>query len=396
MRRLFITAIALALSTIYSQAQTVNFKDTEPFYLNNACRTNIVVPGIDGLNCYKADLHVHTMFSDGEVSPAERVKEAWIDGLDIMAITDHIETRRQERAMLKFLKGYSPDKKGFEPINTRCSRGVPADERGIVSDLNFSVELALKAAESYPALTIIKGAEISREPVKIGHYCALFTTDNNTIYSTDDAQTIRNARKQGALITHNHPGWERKSTDYTEFEKGVYAEGLIDGIEVTNGRSFYPKMVHRALDKKLYMVSATDIHTTTACIYGKQNFYRDMTLIFAKDKSEESLREALLSRRTLGYCGGNIIGEISLLKKFFNASISAKYVQTTKKGILVALTNHTSFDYTLSYNGRTIRVPALSQANLTVKDGGTVALTVENMIHVDYQHPTFEVAIAGK
>ena len=332
------------------------------------------------------------MFSDGDVTPAERVKEAWIDGLDIMAITDHIETRRQEREMLKFLKGYSPEKKGFEPINVRCSRGVHADERGIVSDLNLSTELARAAVKSYPGLTIIKGTEISREPVHIGHYCALFTTDNNALYSTDDAQTIRNARAQGAIITHNHPGWERTSTDYTEFEKGIYAEGLIDGIEVSNGSSFYPEIVRRAIDKKLYMVSATDIHATTASIYGKANFYRNMTLIFAKNTSEEEIRKALLSQRTLGYSAGYIIGEKSLLTDFFRASVTAKRVADSSKGAIVEVANHTSFPYTLRYGRRILQLDAMSKISLTVKSA-ELSFIVENMIHVDYQHPTITLTI---
>ena len=365
---------------------------SKELYAEECQRINFVLPQIDGLNCYTADLHVHSFFSDGEVSPAERVKEAWSDGLDIMALTDHIETRRQERDMLKFLKGYSPDKKGFEPINVRCSRGVHADERGIVSDLNLSGELARKAAKDYPELTLIKGTEISREPVHIGHYCALFTKDNNTIYSTDDAQTIRNARAQGAIITHNHPGWERTSTDYTEFEKKIYAEGLIDGIEVANGNDFYPEVVARAVEKKLYMVSATDIHATTASIYGNRKFYRDMTLIFAKDKSEQSLRKALLSQKTLGYCGGYIIGEESLLKKFFAASVTGTYASESKKGVKVVLTNHTSFDYTLSYNGHKIVVPALGSVSVTLDDKKAI-FTVENMIHVNNQHPVVEVEL---
>ena len=252
--------------------------------------------------------------------------------------------------------------------------------------------MARKTAESYPELTIIKGCEISREPVHIGHYCALFTKDNNAIYSRDDEQVIRNARAQGAIITHNHPGWERTTCDMSEFHKKVYAEGLIDGVEVTNGASFYPEMVARAIERKLYMVSATDIHAATANVYGKHNFYRDMTLIFAKDKSEKSLRKALLSQKTLGYCGGNIIGEESLLAKFFQASVTAKYITTTKKGVQIALTNNTSFDYTLSYNGAKVALPAFRTVKTYVKEGN-VAFCVENMIHVDYQHPTIELKL---
>ena len=381
MKKFLILAIALFAGVSICYAQ---YNDTEYLYEKSQTRKNLVLPALDGLNCYTADLHVHTFYSDGEVSPAERVLEAWSEGLDIIAITDHIETRRQERSMLKFLKGYSPDKKGFEPINTRCSRGVPADERGIVSDLNLSVKLAVKATKKYPEVTIIKGAEISREPVNIGHYCALFTKDNNTIYSTDDAQTIRNARAQGALITHNHPGWERTSTDYTEFEKKIYAEGLIDGIEVANGAWFYPKVVQRAIDKKLYMVSATDIHNTSASRYGDKPFFRNMTLIFAKDKSEKSLRKALLSQKTLSYCGGNIIGEKSMLEKFFKASVLATYVCQNKKNHTIRLTNNTSFDYTVVYDGRPIHLGAFQSADCNLKDLNQ-EFEVKNMIHTDYQ-----------
>lgn len=392
MKKYFFTIIALLACVGICNAQTANYNDTEYLYSKSPVRTQIVLPKINGLNCYTADLHAHTIFSDGHLSPEERVKEAWIDGLDILAITDHIETRRQERNMLKFLKGYSPDKKGFEPINVRCSRGVPADERGIVSDLNLSVKLALKAALAYPELTIIKGVEISREPEHIGHYCALFTKDNNVLYSQDDAQTIRNARAQGAIITHNHPGWERTSTDMTEFEKKIYAEGLIDGVEVTNGCWFYPKMVRRAIDEKLYMVSATDIHSSTTPMFKELGFYRDMTLIFAKDKSEKELRKALLAQQTLGYCGGNIIGEESLLKKCFQASITAEYVDTSKKGVTVALCNTTSFDYTIIYDGKPFTLPAFKRVSMLLKEEKAV-FTVQNMIHVDYQHPTIELKI---
>lgn len=365
---------------------------SKKMYSNVPARTNFILPTVDGLNCYTADLHVHTFFSDGELSPAERVREAWIDGLDILAITDHIETRRQERTWLKFLKGYSPKQKGFEPINTRCSRGVPADKRGIVSDLNLSVELARKAAKGYPEVTIIKGTEISREPEHIGHYCALFTKDNNTIYSTDDAQTIRNARAQGAIITHNHPGWERLSTDYTEFEKKIYAEGLIDGIEISNGKDFYPEIVRRAVEKKLYMVSATDIHNSTASIFGKQNFYRDMTLIFATDKSEAALRKAFGEQKTLGYCGGYIIGEESLLKKFFLASVTAKQIGEESKPAKIVITNHTSFNYVLKHNGRIWQLPALQSISIPLF-GKEPIFSVENTYHVDEKHLVVELPI---
>ena len=387
-----IISLCLIVSLGIANAQTKSYKFTEQLYNYTPSRVEFTLPQVDGLNCYTADLHAHTIYSDGDLTPEERVKEAWADGLDILAITDHIESRRQERNLLKFLKGYSPDKKGFEPINVRVSRGVHADERGIVSDLNFSTELARETVKNYPELTIIKGVELSREPVHKGHFCALFTKDNNIIYSRDDEQAIRNARAQGALITHNHPGWERTTCDFSEFQKKIYDAGLVDGVEITNGAAFYPDIVRRCVERKLYMVSATDIHAATSNVYGKQKFFRNMTLIFAKDKSEKSLRKALLSQKTLGYCGGHIIGELSLLTKFFQASVTAQYIAHVKKGVKIALKNNTSFDYTLKYDGREIALPAFQTINTTIKEEKAV-FTVENMIHVDYQHPTIELEL---
>jgi 3',5'-nucleoside bisphosphate phosphatase len=56
-------------------------------------RQEIVIPDIDGYKVMKCDFHIHTVFSDGDVWPDYRVSEAWKDGLDAIAITDHIEYR---------------------------------------------------------------------------------------------------------------------------------------------------------------------------------------------------------------------------------------------------------------------------------------------------------------
>ncbi len=54
-------------------------------------RRELRLPEIDGYQLLKCDFHVHTIFSDGIVWPTLRVQEAWEEGLDAIAITDHIE-----------------------------------------------------------------------------------------------------------------------------------------------------------------------------------------------------------------------------------------------------------------------------------------------------------------
>ena len=56
-------------------------------------RTEINIPGFDGYQTLKCDFHIHTVFSDGSVWPSVRVQEAWQEGLDAIAITDHLEYR---------------------------------------------------------------------------------------------------------------------------------------------------------------------------------------------------------------------------------------------------------------------------------------------------------------
>ena len=304
-------------------------------------RKELFLPQVNGYNVYKADLHTHTIFSDGQVLPEFRVKEAWLDGLDIMAVTEHIEHRPHEATMVEYLSRYT-DEKYKTAKNHRGIGYKPLDEDGIMVDLNFSVKVAQKEAKKY-GLTIIPGTEITRSGDKIGHFNALFTTDNNLIFDLDPVQAIRKAKQQGALVMHNHPGWSRKSVDYTKAETEAYNEGLIDGVEVMNTKEFYPKIIDRALERGLFISANTDIHATIANEYTLHGYRRPMTLILAKDKSLESIREALLAKRTIALAFNTLCGEGQLLEDFFRASVMIECLPGNSN--IVSMTNTTAIPY---------------------------------------------------
>ena len=350
-------------------------------------RKEFHLPDVNGYHVYKADLHLHTMFSDGNVTPEFRVQEAWYDGLDVIAITDHIEGRKWEGKMLKFLKGYLP--KGTVPVNDKVSR-QPADKRGIQADLNVSYQSAAAVADEY-GMTVIPGAEITREPVAIGHFNALFIKDANKIYDANPAVAIENARQQGALIQHNHPGWRRTSVKMTEFETQVYEKDYINGIEVMNGVQFYPSVLQRAQERRLYVAANTDMHLTTQLYY--QGEQRNMTLIFAKDKSLKSLKEALKERRTLAYSFGTVAGDEQLVKDFFLACIHAEVIKTDANGKhKVMLTNNSSVDFHLNFNGNSVCLDACSSR--VVSAGKSLSFIVDNLwIPGDARHPRIVIPI---
>ena len=328
-------------------------------------RRNIVIPDVAGYKVFKADLHTHTIYSDGQVLPEIRVREAWANGLDILAITDHYENRKYANDMLAFLKGHVPE-------GETHPKGVVSDK----IDYNISHTSAIGVAEKM-GIFLIHGIEISRNPTEYGHFNALFTTDNNTINDKDPEVAIRNARAQGAIIMHNHPGWRRTSLETHAFEDHIYAEGLIDGIEVMNTNDFYPKAIDRAKEYGFFMAGSTDIHHTTAEVYGDQ--IRNLTMILTNELSEESIREALLDHRTIAYSYGTLAGEEKWLRPLFEACVEVEIVRTNDNGSqLVRLVNNSSLPFVLKTKGRreTILLPSTSQ-NYTVQPKG-LTLSVEN------------------
>lgn len=358
-------------------------------------RKEIVLPQVNGYNVYKADLHTHSIFSDGIVLPDYRVLEAWLDGLDVIAVTEHIEYRPHERTMANYLNNYI-EGSGKEVKNIDLIVKNP-DPDGIQVDLNYSYERAAQQSESNGyGLTVIRGSEITRDPNAIGHYNALFTKDNNTIYDPDPVKAIRNAKAQGALVMHNHPGWVRTTVSFTEVDKIAYGEGLVDGVEVMNTDEFYPSIIDRVQKWGLFIAANSDIHASTASDYTLGGNYRPMTLILAKDKSPESLKEALQAGRTIAYAFNTICGSEQLLTELFKASVSVKTINDkgANAPVTVWLTNNTSLDYYLVVNGGN-EIYLAPFSTILVKGRFTerkIPVKVVNMFCSENQHP--EVLLA--
>ena len=384
--------IVAAFAFLPAVAQTYYVDAANPEVLKHAelvgtYRTEIFLPQVNGYNVYKADLHTHTLYSDGSVMPAFRVLEAWQQGLDVIAITDHLESRRTEEVMVEYLKKYISDEYP-EAINTFIAL-EPTPKGSIMVDLNFGIKAVQKEAEKY-GLTVIPGGEISRCGATIGHFNALFVEDCNAIYDPDPLTSIRNAKAQNALVMHNHPGYRRTNIDYSEVEKQAYDEGLIDGVEVMNGSSFYPGVIDRVQDRNLFIAACTDVHGGNK--YGA--FERPMTLIMAKDKSLESIREALEARRTLAYGFNTISGDEQLLKDFFAAGVKVELIRESSSGAELMLINTTPFTYIIRQDGKNQQrvAPCTSILIKAPKGQRSLKLEVLNMFCRSDKHPVVDLS----
>ena len=335
-------------------------------------RQEVILPQqVNGYNVYSADLHIHTTYSDGSLNVKGRTDEAWRDGLDIIVASDHMSIRP-----VKDTEGQTT------PDEVKAKRGARVAKA--VTDV-------VKMAKNY-GLLVIPGVELTGDAKTQGHFNALFTTDNKVIYDYDGIQAIRNARAQGALIMHNHPGWRHKGLERTPFEEQVYAEKLVDGVEIMNGTYFYPRAIEEAKSRKWFMTATTDIHQTTAQVYAANGQIRNRTIVFAKDLTLKDVRESLEARRTLAYSFGVVAGEESLLKDFFTASVVAKKILTEKKSTRVQLTNKTSIPYVVRVGkGNPVVIPALSSVIVSTKAGKPVDCTVLSMWSGMDQHPVVKI-----
>lgn len=100
MKRFVISVLALfmALSAVAQEYQTRYRSASEPQTLLptgyvRLSRREIILPNVNGFTPYRADLHMHSTYTDGVVNIKGRMEEAWRDGLDVIATTEHLSIR---------------------------------------------------------------------------------------------------------------------------------------------------------------------------------------------------------------------------------------------------------------------------------------------------------------
>ena len=385
MKRMILTLALVALCVFTTSAQKTIPQATTLARTTKANRTEIILPQVKGYTCYKGDFHVHTTYSDGKVNPAGRVMEAWLDGLDIVAITDHYEHHSGVKNVIKAIT-----MKDSTVINYRMAK---------VSHNKIHEEAVAQLEKSGFPMLLVKGGEITRKAETIGHFNMLFLSDIDAAFDEDPAEAFRKAKAQGGIVIHNHPAWRRKTCDKTEFHQQVYGEGLVDGVEVVNGYAFYPPIVRRCIEEKLAMFANTDEHYLTEQRYGAVDRFRPMTLVLASDLTEEAVKEAILDRRTIAFSGGALIGEQMWLGEFLNAAVDCRLIKTTEDGRTFRLTNNSSVAMTLRLGHRIYLLEPFKSLLIELgrsKESGEYLppiFEVENMWHIDYQHPKIELAL---
>ena len=279
------------------------------------------VPGYKSVSC---DFHIHTVFSDGSVWPDIRVHEALKDSVDAISLTEHIE--------------YQPHEED-----------IPHP------DFNRSYELAEKLARPYSKkLMVIKGAEITRD-MPPGHNNAIFIQDANKLKIQDSIEVFREVKRQGGFTFWNHPNWVAQRNDgiarLEDMHRYLIKEDLLHGIEVVNDLSYSDEALQIALDNNLTIMGTSDIHGLVDWQYGiHEGGHRPVTIVLAKEKTPEGIKEGLFARRTIAYFKDMLIGRAEQVIPLIKACLTVEKAEYQAKADIVAVTiqNHTAIPFMLA------------------------------------------------
>ncbi len=363
---LFLTSVALTVSGQtphrHSHEREIRFPD---------------VPGYRTLLC---DFHIHTVFSDGSVWPNIRVEEALRDGLDVIAMTEHLE--------------YLPHKED-----------IPFPDR------NRSSVIATGAARG-KELIILNGSEVTRD-MPPGHANAIFVEDANRLLLDDPTDVFLEAKRQGAFIFWNHPNWLSQASDgivpLTDMHRGLIRKNLLHGIEVVNDTTYSDEALQIALDYNLAIIGTSDIHGLVDWQYRiPRGGHRPVTLVFARDKSPEAVRRALFQRRTAVWFKNLLIGRERHLMPLLKASLTveealyregrdvAEVILKNRSDARFELRNRGEFNF--HARGDLVTIPPHSSVNLmvkTVERRGSFRLEFEvmNALTAPRTHPTLTLTV---
>lgn len=310
-------------------------------------RTEINIPDVDGYKVLKGDFHLHTIYSDGCVTPDFRVREAWYNGLDVIAITDHIEVLRHDDIF---------DMKKF--------------------NFNMSNEIAMREAKGY-GLILVPGTEITRSK-PFGHMNALFVTDANKADKKDQMDALNAMVEQGAYILWNHPGWPDDLCTMYPIHEELIAKGIIKGVEIFNDVESYPIAYDWVEEYGLHPFANSDAHGPVDAYY---KGLRPMTLVFAKDKSLEGVKEAMFAGRMLAFFSGNIVGTKELVSALAQECLEVKLMNNYEQSKSYIITNKSDIPFVIEAEGW--QSPLVIGPGKSVKDrcGYDEVLTISNCFY---------------
>ena len=253
----------------------------------------------EGGNFYKANLHCHSVISDGAWTP-EQIKQRYMEqGYSVVAYTDHN----------KLVLHNDLTDESFLALNG-IEYGVNNMEFGATMKLRKNCDIGMIALRPDVSVTY----DMANEGFKLRYLPEVIN------------ELIDGGRKMGFFVTHNHPTWSREEyTDYIQYNNMnaleiVNYSCICGGFDEHNSK-VYDDMLRRG--KRLYCIACDDNHNPPH----REDSFGGFTMIKANELKYKAITDALLNGNfyasegpliySLWYEDGKVFVETSPVQKIF-------------------------------------------------------------------------------
>ena len=122
----------------------------------------------------------------------------------------------------------------------------------------------------------------------------------------------------------------------------------MNGIEVFNEKEWYPEAIQWALDKNLAITGNSDVHDFYENYYNVEKYpIRPVTLVFARERNLESLKEAMFAKRTAALFFNMLVGKKEFIGPLVRQSIKVDKPHLYQDGYAwFAVKNLTDIEFT--------------------------------------------------
>lgn len=263
---------------------------------------------------FKANLHSHSIHSDGKLTPEEMKAAYKAHGYSVLCISDHETTNdyshmtEPDFLMLTGYEAYIRPNYVYDPFCAEVHLNLLARDPHNVGIVYFNPKSCKYLSEEQKAAVPKIGPVVERE----------YTTEfvNNF---------IRCARENGYIVTYNHPVWSQETHERIMSYEGFFSMEICNwGSMNTTGRHEYNiDLYHKFLrsGRRLFVHSADDNHNKHPFDHERNDSFGGFAMIMA-DKLEYDTVFNALEQGEMYSSMGPVFHEVSFDGKNVHVSCS--------------------------------------------------------------------------
>ncbi len=300
MNRITTSLLAMVCSllvTFVVRAEEASVRHAPPF------PEIVVAPKVEGqpperYEVLRGDFHIHTIRSDGKLTPEERVLESWEFGFDVIAITDHRNFVAHDEAQpvadrlgMILIRGMETGLHRMEHMVALgfASDYTPRDEHSWDTELDGP---RVHYREQWPKL-IDAGALMFLAHPHVG-------TDPEGQWMAETGKPLETPW-QHALREPIKWGLDQQLLHGIEIRNHLVRAGW--GVVRDRGTMWYPMALDWAVEHGLTVFANSDVHGWRKDS-GAPDEDESATLVLVRERTPEGVMEALRAGRTVGHFAG--------------------------------------------------------------------------------------------